>query len=143
MYFTDVNILVSAFREDSSHYSLVRPWFEAMIDADDSFGMSDVVLSSFLRIVTNPRIFRPAAPLDHALGFVAALRDRPNYVEIKPGPRHWDIFTTLCRAVDARGNIVPDAYLAALAIEAGCEWVTTDTDFARFPGLRWRNLLAG
>ena len=55
-----------------------------------------------------------------------------------PGPRHWEIFARLCRESEARGNLVPDAYLAALAIESGCEWVTTDRDFSRFPGLRWK-----
>jgi predicted nucleic acid-binding protein len=59
-----------------------------------------------------------------------------------PGPRHWKIFVDLCRATGARGNRVPDAYLAALAIESGSEWVTTDRDFARFEGLRWRYPLA-
>ncbi|MCC7474774.1 MAG: PIN domain-containing protein [Pirellulales bacterium] len=56
---------------------------------------------------------------------------------LQPGPRHWDIFRELCRRVQATGNLVPDAYLAALAMESGCEWVTTDRDYARFPGLNW------
>jgi len=60
---------------------------------------------------------------------------------LAPGKRHWAIFTRLCRDVEAKGNLVPDAYLAALAIESGCEWVTTDRDFARSSGLRWRHPL--
>lgn len=61
---------------------------------------------------------------------------------VAPGPRHWEIFDRVCRAVDAKGNLVPDAYLAALAIESGSEWITSDRDFSRFPGLRWRHPFA-
>jgi toxin-antitoxin system PIN domain toxin len=74
-----------------------------------------------------------------ALTFVRAIRDAPNAVAIEPGPRHWDLFERLCVQGGAKGNLVADAYLAALAIESGCEWITTDRDFARFPGLRWRH----
>jgi len=62
-------------------------------------------------------------------------------LSVQPGGRHWDIFTRLCRNVSARGNLVPDAYLAALAIESGSELITTDRDFSRFPSLRWRHPL--
>jgi predicted nucleic acid-binding protein len=71
--------------------------------------------------------------------FAHELRSQPNAVPIVPGPRHWEIFTNLCEAVNARGNLVPDAYLAALAIESGSEWITTDRDYSRFPGLKWRH----
>jgi uncharacterized protein len=81
--------------------------------------------------------------LPAALTFAAELREQPNCVIISPGPRHWDIFVDLCQKVNARGNLVPDAYLAALAIESGSEWITTDRDYARFPGLRWRHPLDG
>ena len=76
-------------------------------------------------------------------GFAAALRDRSNAVLVAPGPRHWTIFERLCTESGARGNLVPDAYHAALAIESGSEWITTDRDYGRFPGLRWRHPLAG
>lgn len=84
-------------------------------------------------------IFDPPAPLESALAFASAVRDRPNAVPVSPSPRHWPIFLDLCREVGASGNLVPDAWLAALAIEQGCEFVTTDRDFARFPGLRTRH----
>ncbi len=100
------------------------------------------MLSGFIRIATHPRIFDPPAPIGHALAYTNALRSQPNAVIVTPGPRHWEIFDRLCRAADAKGNLVPDAYLAALAIESGCEWITTDRDFSRFPGLRWRHPLA-
>jgi predicted nucleic acid-binding protein len=69
------------------------------------------------------------------------LREQPNRVQLEPGPRHWEIFERLCRESGAKGNLVADAYLAALAIESGCEWVTTDRDYSRFKGLRWRHPL--
>ena len=57
---------------------------------------------------------------------------------ITPGRRHFTIFEDLCRRAAATGNLIQDAWFAALAVEAGCEWITTDGDYARFPGLRWR-----
>lgn len=80
--------------------------------------------------------------LDDAVAFVAGLRARPTHVPVAPGPRHWDLFVSLCNRAGARGNLIPDAYFAALAIESGSEWITTDRGFARFPGLRWRHPLA-
>jgi toxin-antitoxin system PIN domain toxin len=96
------------------------------------------VLSAFLRIVTNPRIFNQPAPIGTALQFVDALRAQPSSVVVAPGPRHWTIFSRLCLETPARGNLVPDAYVAALAIESGREFITTDRDYARFAGPRWR-----
>lgn len=100
------------------------------------------MLSGFLRIVTHPRIFTPPTPIEGALALVEGLRAQPAALQVSPGRRHWEIFSRLCREADARGNLVPDAYLAALAIESGSELVTTDRDFSRFRGLRWRHPLA-
>jgi toxin-antitoxin system PIN domain toxin len=97
------------------------------------------VLAGFLRVVTHPRVFTPPTPIDRALEFVAVLRSPPNCVVVEPGRRHFDIFTRLCRETGAKGNLVADAYLAALAIESGSDWITTDRDYSRFPGLRWRH----
>jgi len=113
-----------------------------MLASNEPFGLSEIVVSGFIRIATHPRVFAPPAPLDRALAFADSLRARPNAVIITPGRRHWDIFQQSCRKAGAKGNIVADAYLAALAIESGSEWVTTDRDFARFPGLRWRHPLS-
>lgn len=96
------------------------------------------MLSGFLRIVTHPRAMRRPASTETALAFADTLREQPNTVTLSPGPRHWGIFARLCREARATGNLVPDAYLAALAIEHGAELITTDRGFARFPGLRWR-----
>jgi uncharacterized protein len=137
----DVNVLVYGFRADAPEHPQYVRWWKQQAGSQQAFGLTDLVLSGFLRIVTHPRIFDPPAPLNEALRFVAALRALPNQVDIRPGPRHWEIFVDLCRKANARGNLVPDAFLAALAIESGSEWVTTDRDYARFTGLRWRHPL--
>lgn len=104
--------------------------------------MADLVLSAFLRIVTNPRIFARPSTQDEAFAFIDVVREHPNCVRVEPGTRHWELFTRLCRAVNARGNLVTDAYFAALAIESGSQFITADHDFSRFPGLDWRHPLA-
>lgn len=109
-----------------------------MVNGDAAYAMSPQVLSSFIRIATHPRIFRRPSGLTEALAFASVLLEQPNCQILQPGPRHWEIFGSLCRSAKAAGNLVQDAWLAALAIESGCEWTTSDRDFARFEGLRWR-----
>ena len=142
MVLLDVNVLLYAHRQESPDHDPYRNWLEDVINGSQAYGMADLVLSSFLRIVTHRRIFDPPSPLQSALTFVDQVRDRPNRVSVSPGARHWEIFTRLCAAVQCKGNMVQDAYLAALAIESGSEWITTDRDFSRFPGLRWRHPLS-
>lgn len=141
MRLTDVNVLVYAHIAGTPRHPEYLAWMERLLEDDSAFGYSDLVLSGFLRVVTNPRVFSPPSALDTALAFVDQIRSRPNAVPVNPGPRHWDLFIALCRGAGARGNLVPDAYLAALAIESGSEWITTDRDYSRFPGLRWSHPL--
>jgi uncharacterized protein len=138
----DVNVLVNASREDAADHLRYRRWLEELLASGELFAISELVLSAFLRIVTNHRIFRPGTPREIAFAFAAALRSHPRCVVIRPLERHWDIFLRLCESTNATGKLVPDAYHAAVAIEHGCEWITNDRDFARFPGLRWRNPFA-
>jgi uncharacterized protein len=142
MRLIDVNILVYAHRRDAPGHKDYLRWLQGVLGSDEAYGTSDLVLSGFVRVVTHPRVFSPPSPLEAALEFAEQVRGQPNCVLITPGPRHWDIFVRLCSAAGAKGNLVPDAYLAALAIESGSEWITTDRDFSRFPGLRWRHPLA-
>lgn len=141
MILPDVNVLVYAHRQDTPNHDRYRDWLEGVLNSDQVFGVAELVLSGFLRIVTHPKIFRAPTPLDIALAFVEQIRTHPRCVLVQPGARHWDIFSQLCRATAATGNLIPDAYLAALAMESGHEWITTDRGFARFPGLRWRHPL--
>ena len=139
MILPDVNILLYAYRSDAADHSRFRDWLRETIAGPEVFGLSEIVLDSFVRVVTHPKILKPPTPLDLALEFCDLLHSRPNAVLVMPGPRHWKIFTELCSRVRATGDLVQDAYLAALAIESDCEWITIDRDFALFPGLRWRH----
>lgn len=133
----DVNVLIYAHRRDLPEHDLARKWWENQLNLSENFGMSELVLSSFLCIVTNRRAFKVPTPFADALKAVNVIRQRANHVAIRPGARHFDIFTDLCQSGNTKGKLVADAYLAAMAIEHGCEWVSYDRDFARFPGLVW------
>jgi toxin-antitoxin system PIN domain toxin len=141
MVLCDVNVLVYAFRKDAKDHERYQRWLDDAVNSDEAFGYSEMVLAGLLRIVTNRRIFPNASPLDIALRFCEQMREQPNAVRVDPASRHWEIFRRLCEQSGANGNLVSDAYLAALAIESGCEWITTDRDYARFKGLRWRHPL--
>ncbi len=138
MLLLDVNVCVYAIREDSVDHEAYRTWIEGLLTADEPVGISELVLSSVIRLITNHRIFQHPSSTVQALDACRALRSAPSAVALRPGPRHWEIFGSLCAGVGAKGNAVPDAYHAALAIENGATWITTDRGFARFPGLRWR-----
>lgn len=143
MLICDANVLIYAHREDAEEHPRYRAWLEDLLSDAAPYGVSDVALSGFVRVVTHPRIFRVPTPLSSALAFARVVREQPTAVALSPGPRHWEIFERLCLDVAARGSLVPDAWFAALAIEHDAEWVTTDADYARFPGLRWRHPLRG
>ena len=138
MILPDVNILVHAFRSDTSDHAFCRTWLDGIVNGDARYGMAPQVLSSVIRIVTHPKAFAVPSNLDEVLRFCEILLTQSHRAVIQPGERHWEIFTRLCINADARGNLVPDAWFAALAIESGCEWITLDRDYARFPGLLWR-----
>jgi toxin-antitoxin system PIN domain toxin len=137
----DVNVLIYAFRSDTENHPAYRKWLEGVITGELAYGMSPQVLASVIRLATHPRIFARPDPLEDAVAFASTLLDQPHCQIIEPGPRHWSIFTGLCRSAMAYGNLVQDAWLAALAIESGCEWITNDRDYARFAGLRWRTAI--
>lgn len=142
MKLCDVNVLIYAHREDASpEHEAYAEWLTAMATGPSAFGLSESVLSGFVRVVTNARIFPKPTPLDKALLFCEELRNRPQASFLRPGERNWEIFQNLCQQVNARGKLVADAWHAALAIECGCQWISTDSDFARFPGLDWRHPL--
>lgn len=141
MIFCDVNVLVYAFREDAPQHEDYRRWLVERLAGDEPFAVNSTVASGFLRVVTHRKVFTSPSEPDLALAFLDDLRRAPAAVPLVEGARHWEIFTRLVRKVGARGNLVPDAYLAALAIESGAAFCTSDRGFARFPGLRWRHPL--
>lgn len=137
----DVNVLVHAFNADDDQHEPYRHWLEAAAGGPEPFGLSTVVASGFVRVVTHPKVLEAPLAVAEALDLLAALRSAPAVVPLEPGPRHRALFDDLCRRTGARGNAVPDAFLAALAMEHGCTWVTADRGFARYPGLRVRHPL--
>lgn len=141
MILLDVNILVYAHRDDAEDHEKYRRWLEDAMDSGEGFGISELALSAFVRIVTHPRIYPDPTPIQRALDYAGQLRRHDSCFLISPGERHWEIFDRLCRAAGAKGALVTDAYFAALAIESSAEWITADRDYARFPGLRWRHPL--
>ncbi|MEW9555713.1 type II toxin-antitoxin system VapC family toxin [Nonomuraea sp. NPDC050783] len=141
MQLADINVLVNAFRPESAAHERCRAFLDAMVNGDSSYAVSDFVVNGFVRLVTNHRIYQSPAPLQEALAFAATYRNQPHASLVEAAERHWEIFARLACQAGASGKLIPDAYLAALAIEHGCEFVTCDRDFARFEGLRWRSPL--
>jgi toxin-antitoxin system PIN domain toxin len=137
MILPDVNVLIYAFRRDAPQNAICRPWLDAVILGDTQFGISPLVLSAVVRVTTNRRTYKVPSTRDEAFGFCEDLLSQPHCQVVEPGERHWQIFQRLCVEADVLGPMVTDTYFAALAIEWGCEWITLDRDYARFPGLRW------
>lgn len=138
MILPDVNVLIYAFRSDSERHAEYKEWLEDVVNGHAAYGIAPQTLTGVIRICTHRRIFARPSSLSDAIAFCRSLLGQPNATVISPGERHWPIFESLCERAGATGNLVQDAWFAALAMESGCEWITTDGDYARFPGLRWR-----
>jgi uncharacterized protein len=138
MILPDVNVLIYAFRQDVPQHSICRPWLNSLVEGDTRFGVSPLTLGALVRITTNPRAYREPSTIEEAFAFCENLLGQPHCQTVEPGERHWEIFKRLCIDTATRGSRVTDAWYAALSIEWGCEWITLDRDYARFPGLKWR-----
>lgn len=138
MILPDVNVLIYAFRKDCAQHVVCKPWLDDVITGDAQFGVSPLVLSAVARIATNPRIFREPSPISEVFAYCDNLLGQPHCEIVRPGERHWTIFTRLCLEARSRGPRITDAWFAALAIEHGCTWITFDRDYAHFRGLDWR-----
>ena len=138
MILPDVNVLIYAFRKDVREHALCRRWLDRVIFGEPHFGLSPLALGAVVRVTTNRRVYAEPSTLDEAFGFCDDLLAQPHCEIVEPRERHFDIFKRLCIETNTRGTTVTDAWYAALAIEWGCEWITLDRDYARFPGLRWR-----
>lgn len=137
MMLADVNVLIYAFRADLAQHRICRKWLDSLILSGARFAVSPLVLAAVIRITTQTRAFAVPSPLDEAFGYCDDILRQPGCQIVGPGERHWEIFRRLSIDTDTRGARVTDTWFAALAIEWGCEWVTMDRDYARFPGLRW------
>ena len=138
MLVPDVNVYVNAFRADADDHERDRSWLSEAVNGDELVGVSEQVLSSFVRIVTNHRIFKVPSRVDTAFEFCDELLSAPATIPVRPSETHWRRFVELCKRVQVHGNLVPDAYIAALALESNATVVSSDSGFARFPGLRVR-----
>jgi toxin-antitoxin system PIN domain toxin len=137
----DLNLLLYATNSDSSNHAHARAWLAGVMGGSEAIALPWVVILGFLRIATNPRVFARPVSLPDALRVVDGWIARPNVVVLQPAQGHWATLRSLVHASGSGGNLTTDAHLAALAIEHGCELCTTDADFGRFLGLRWRNPL--
>ncbi|HVS01099.1 MAG TPA: TA system VapC family ribonuclease toxin [Thermoanaerobaculia bacterium] len=142
MILCDVGVLLGAMVERSPHHAVCRGELERLRSRPQDMAFSELILAAVVRIGSNPRVFRPAPTPAEVFRFVEVLTSQAEARRVEPGPRHWTIFRNLVLETGIRGSDTTDGYLAALAMEHGCEWWTTDRGFSRFPGLRWRNLAA-
>jgi len=137
----DVNLLVYAYNADAPLHKEAKSWWEGLLNDQEPVAVPWVVSHGFVRIMTHPKVLEePLRPLK-ATGYVREWLQRPQVQIIEPGARHLAIFESLLSQIGVGGNLATDAQLAALAIEHQCELHSSDTDFARFSGLRWRNPL--
>jgi hypothetical protein len=137
MILPDVNILVYAFRTEMPEHPRCIRWLQDIVDGDARFGISPLALAALVRITTNRRSWSQPSPIEEAFAFCDRLLSEPHCQIVEPGEQHWEIFKRICIETETRGPRVTDAWYAALAIEWGCEWITLDRDYARFPGLKW------
>ena len=137
----DVNVLLYALREDSERHDEFRAWLEEALNGPETVAMFEPVLASVLRVGTHAAIYRPPTPRRVVEAFIDTCLAAPAAVPLRADEQHWVIFRDLCARADCRGNLVQDAYLAALALEHNVTFVTTDRDYSRFPRLRWRHPL--
>ncbi|MGV0644581.1 type II toxin-antitoxin system VapC family toxin [Mycolicibacterium sp. XJ2546] len=141
MICVDVNVLLYAHRADLPEHPDYRPLFERLANGEEPVGVPDIVLSGFVRVITNRKVFTEPTRPEVAWEAVDGLLDAPAVMQLRAGERHWTLFRQLADEIDARGNDIADAYLGAYALEHNATWVSADRGFARFNRLRWRHPL--
>lgn len=138
MILPDVNILVYAYRREAEDHETYAAWLTALVAGQGEFALADHCLTGFLRIVTSPRIFPDPAPTAEAITFVDRLRQARRGRPVAATPATWEVLSRhIAQDRAIRGNLVPDAYLAALAVSHGCRLATADRGFARYSGLEF------
>lgn len=142
MIVPDINLLVHAYNADSPAHEAARTWWEGRLGDPAPVGLPWVVALGYIRITTHPQIAANPLPPELACGHVDSWLEQPQVLILHPGERHAEILFDLLRRLGTAGNLTTDAHLAALSIEHQAELHSTDADFARFAGLRWRNPLA-
>lgn len=143
MILVDANLLLYAEDSASEHHEAARAWWDAQLSGSEPVGLCWPVLNAFIRIGTNVRLHQRPLTLREATDRVQSWFAQPCVRIVQPSDHHWDIFQQMLRGGNAVGNLVSDAHLAALAIEHNCVLQSTDADFSRFRGLKWKNPLRG
>ena len=141
MILVDANLLLYAYHTRAEQHEASRQWLETVLAGTDLVRFSWLTLWAFLRIGTNARVFEHPLTTSEAADAVSSWLSQPVAGILEPGERHWEILRNLMREGQTAGPLVTDAVMAAIAIEHGAVLCTTDRDFSRFPGLRWRNPL--
>lgn len=142
MIIPDINLLVYSYNRDAPHHISASAWWKNLMEGEQSVGLTWVVCLGFLRLMTNRKILVKPLETEEALSHIQSWVARPQVQMLQPGPRHLQILASFSRLHLLSSALVTDAHLAALAIESQSELHSNDTDFERFPGLRWRNPLA-
>jgi hypothetical protein len=142
MIIPDLNLLIHAYNQQSPRHEEARRWFEGAMNGERPVGLAWVVLLGFIRIATHRQVLAEPLPAERACDHVRSWLARPQVSVLHPGERHAAVLCGLLTRLGTAGNLTTDAHLAALAIEVQAELHSTDADFSRFPGLRWRNPLA-
>ena len=141
MIVPDLNLLVYAYSDGAPYHDSAKRWWEGLVNGVERVGVPWVVATGFVRLMTHPRVLvHPASP-EQAVDYVQEWFQFPHVTPINPGIEHLAHFRRSLTAAGVGANLVTDSHIAALAIEFQAEVHTNDTDFSRFPGLRWRNPL--
>lgn len=141
MLIPDVNLLVYAYNSDAPDHPAAKQWWEAALSRNHPVGLPWNVLLGFVRIMSSRRVLITPLPTLVAIAHLRSWLERPQVEIVQPGNRHMDLLESLSQAAGVTGELTSDLHLAALAIEHQAELHSNDSDFRRFPGLRWRNPL--
>ncbi|MEW6742066.1 MAG: type II toxin-antitoxin system VapC family toxin [Planctomycetota bacterium] len=142
MILVDANLLLYAADKASPCHAAARAWWDAQLSGDSPVCLCWIVLTAFIRIGTNRRVFERPLSLQEAVERVSSWLEQPCVRLVQPTERHWDLLRQMLVHGKADANLVSDAHLAALAVEHGCVLCSTDSDFSRFPDLKWMNPLS-
>ncbi len=142
MILPDANLLLYAEDSLSEHHEAACTWWDEQLSGSEPVALCWPVLTAFMRIGTNVRLHKRPLTLREAIERVQSWLDQPCVHLIQPTDQHWELFQQMLRVGNAAANLVSDAHVAALAVEHNCVLHSTDTDFARFRGLKWTNPIA-
>lgn len=139
MIIPDINILIYAINQDSHCHNKAKNWLEKILNSNETIGLSWIVIIGFIRIITNNKIMSSPLIAKDAVNIISSWLLMPNVIILNPTNDHWNILCELLDQLGTAGNITSDAHLAALAIEHKAYLFSSDNDFSRFKGLRWKN----